>query len=287
MKFGFIGLGNIGILIARDLAVSGNELVVHDVSPEGPDAMRKLGAAVAASPAEVARASTIVGVCVRDDKDVYDVFNGPRGLLSAARPELLVAIHSTVRVDTIRDIAAVAAAKGVHVVDAPVSRGVASPSSKGIVFMVGGESADMERVRPFLEFCALKIINAGPLGSGMTLKICNNLLTYLTMVSANDAISLAEAAGLDVKCLAEVTANNGVAGAMLTSVLLRRTGMPMPAHVVLPSPESLINLGEKDLECALEVGRALGIKLPAVTMARHEIRNAYLNLTMRPGGKSR
>ena len=275
MKLGFIGLGNIGKPIALDLIVPGNEVAVHDVAPGAAEDLRKLGATVAGSAAEVARAADIVGVCVRDDSDLHDVLDGPEGLLSAARPGLLVAIHSTVRVATVRELAAKAATRKVRLVDAPVSRGAGGPAKKAVVFMVGGDPADVERVRPYLELAALKIVNAGPLGAGMALKLCNNLLSYLTLICATDAINLAEAAGLDVKMLAEVTSNNGVAGPNLTAILKRRIGEPTGLNNRIPPLENLIALGEKDLDCALEVARDLGVTLPAVAMARSTIRRSF------------
>jgi len=271
MRTGFIGLGNIGILIARDLAASGNELTVYDVMPAGPDEVRQKGAKVAASPAEVARNADIIGICVRDTKEIRDVMEGSNGILSAARPGLLVAIHSTISVEDIRDIAAKAKAKGVDVVDAPVSRGVTSPASKGIVFMVGGTPENVARVEPFVALAALKIVKTGALGTGMALKICNNLLTYSTMVMANDAARLALSSGLDVKLLADVTSNNGVAGPTLTHLFMQRAGASN-TNIVPPSVDSLIGLGEKDLDCALEVGKGFGLDLPAVKSSRAAFR---------------
>jgi 3-hydroxyisobutyrate dehydrogenase len=274
MKIGFIGLGNIGRAIARDLAVPGVRLLVHDVLPDGPAELEKLGATVAASPAAVARGADVVGVCVRDDHDVREVFEGPEGILSGAKPGLLVAIHSTLRIETVRHVAAAAAMCGVRVVDAPVSRGPGGPARRAVVFMVGGDSGDIERVRPYLELAALKIVIAGALGAGMALKLCNNALSYLTVICATDAINLARAAGLDVGMLADVTANNGVGSPTLTAILKRRVGDSLQ-FAPIPALDSLIGLGEKDLDCALEVGRDLNIDLPAVTLARATIRRAF------------
>jgi 3-hydroxyisobutyrate dehydrogenase len=274
MNFGFVGLGNIGKPIARDLIVAGNDVVVYDLRPEPVTDLSSLGARAGASPAEVAQRADIIGVCVRDDSDVHEVFDGRNGILAAARPGLLVAIHSTVRIDTVRRIAERAAEKGVRIVDAPVSRSATGPATKAVVFMVGGEPDDVAQVRPFLEPAALKIVVAGRLGAGMALKICNNLLSYLILVCATDAIGLAEAAGLEVQLLADVTSSNGVAGPNLTAILMRRTGRSAQMNAFIPALDSLIGLGEKDLDCALEVGRDLGVQLPAVAMARHNIRRA-------------
>jgi 3-hydroxyisobutyrate dehydrogenase-like beta-hydroxyacid dehydrogenase len=278
VKLGFIGLGNIGLQIASDLVASQHQVVVHDIVPAGPAELKQRGATVASCPAEVARDADIIGICVRNDADVHEVFEAPTGILSAARPGLLAAIHSTVRIATVHDVADKAKIKGVRVVDAPVSRGVNSPASKGIVFMIGGASSDLEKMQPYLELVALKVVKAGALGAGMALKICNNLLTYLTMVSANDAIRLAEAAGLNVKLLAEVTSSNGVAGPTLSHILTRRSGEPIRSQIVTPPVEAIVGLGEKDLDCALEVSRDLGLELPAVALARAVFRQTVVAL---------
>src|SRR5581483_9083967 len=169
---------------------SGHELTVYDVMPDGPAEVQKLGAKIASSPADVARNADIIGVCVRNDKDVHDVLEGADGILSVARPGMLVLIHSTIRISTLREVVATAAKKGVHAIDAPVSRGSVNPGPKGIVFMLGGPPEDVARAEAFAEHAASKIIKTGALGTAMALKICNNLLTYLTMVSAQDAINL-------------------------------------------------------------------------------------------------
>ena len=277
MKIGFIGTGNIGILIARDLAESGNPLTVYDVMPEGPEELNAKGANIAASPAEVAQNAEIIGICVRTDQDVHDVMEGTNGILSVAKPGILVLIHSTVRIDTVHAIAAKAKEKGVHVMDAPVSRGVGSPQKKGIVFMLGGAPEDVARAEEFVKPAAKTIVKTGQLGTGMAIKICNNLLTYTTMVMANDAAHIAEAAGLDVNMLAEVTANNGVAGGTLTWLFKQRAGEPLPSNIVPPPRDSVIGLGEKDLDCALEAGRHFGLQLPAVEMSRKVIRQTVLD----------
>lgn len=278
MQLGFIGLGNIGRGIARDLIVPGNEVFVYDVVPEGPAALKELGANIASSSADVARKTDVIGVCVRDDEDVHDVFEGPEGILSAPRAGLVVAIHSTIRIKTVREIAAVAEKKGVRVVDAAVSKGYNSPPRKSVVVMVGGAPEDVEKALPFFELCAHTIVKTGPLGSGMALKICNNVLSYLLFISANEAVQLAEAAGLDLKQLVAVTSNNGIAGPSLTHMFLERAGAK-PVNHATPMPlDAMSGLGEKDLDCALEVGREFGLVLPTVSLARNTIRPALYQL---------
>jgi 3-hydroxyisobutyrate dehydrogenase len=278
VKVGFIGLGNIGRGIARDLIVPENEVFVYDVMAEGPAALKELGARVASSSAEVAQRADVVGVCVRNDADLHNVFEGADGILSTSRAGLLVAIHSTVRIETVRELATVAAKRGVHVVDAPVTKGYNSPPRKSVVVMVGGSPEDVERVRPYLELCALKIVPTGLLGSGMAMKICNNVLSYLLFISASEAVQMAEAVGLDLNDLATVTSNNGVAGPNLTHMFLARAGANPTNNTISPPLDAMSALGEKDLDCALDVGREFTLALPAVSMARNSIRSALHRL---------
>jgi 3-hydroxyisobutyrate dehydrogenase len=276
MKAGFIGLGNIGRDIARDLAVPGTALTVYDVVPAATAEFRNRGAHVAGSPAEVAQASDLVGICVQDDNQVLDVMNGANGILSVSRPGLRVLIHSTIRVRTVRDLAERAAQQGVRILDVPVTRAPKAPPSKGIVFIVGGSPEDVEAVRPYVSLCALKSVETGPLGTAMTLKICNNMLTYLQLCGAEDVMNLAEAAGLDLRHLVAVTSTNGVGSPSLLAAFERR-GKPASQSLSFEVPplERLGGISEKDLDCALDTGRDLGVQLPTAVMSRQNIRNAF------------
>jgi 3-hydroxyisobutyrate dehydrogenase-like beta-hydroxyacid dehydrogenase len=276
MRVGFIGLGNIGRDIAWDLAVPGNELTIYDVVPAAAVEFGKSGARVAGSPAEVAEASDLVGICVQDDQQVLDVMNGTKGILAVARPGLLVLIHSTIRVKTVRSLAERAAKQGVRVLDVPVTRPPKAPPSKGIVFIVGGSPEDVRAVRPYVSLCALKSVETGPLGTAMTLKICNNMLTYLQLCGAEDVMQLAEAAGLDLQHLVAVTSTNGVGSPSLLAAFERR-GKPASQSLSFEVPplERLGGISEKDLDCALDTGRDLGVKLPSAEMSRQNIRKAF------------
>ena len=282
MQLGFIGLGNMGLSIAQHWAVPEHALSVYDLVPAGPAEMKERGARIARSPAEVARNADLIGVCVRDDEDVREVMEGPHGILSAAQPGLLVAIHSTVRVATVREVADRASERGVRVVDAAVTRSFAEPGARSLIFMLGGEPADVERAEPILALSALEVVKTGALGTGMALKLCNNLLTYLTVVCGKDAINLAEAAGLDVGLLADVTASNGVAGTTLTYVLSNRAGRAGPAIDEVPSPTMTADIAEKDLDNVLDAGAELNVALPAVELARREFRKALLHIHREP-----
>jgi 3-hydroxyisobutyrate dehydrogenase len=278
MRLGFIGLGNMGASIARDLMTPDNTLTVYDLRKDITAEFAQLGAGVAASPSELAGSVDIVGICVRTDEDVRAVLSGPDGLLSQPRPGLIVAIHSTIHLSTLDEIYELAQATGVRVVEAPVSRGTNAPKKKAIVFMLGGAPEDVEKVLPYVQPAALNVIRTGARGTAMALKICNNLVTYLMVVTLRDGFRLAEAAGIDLRALAELMASNGVAGPNMLFSLNRRAGAETRVHHVVDSAETNAALGEKDLSCALDAALHLGVKLPAVEMARREIREAMFDM---------
>ncbi|MDB5583536.1 MAG: hypothetical protein JWR80_8712 [Bradyrhizobium sp.] len=277
MKAGFIGLGHIGRGMARELVKAGHDTIVYDLMPEGPAELAALGARIAASPAGVAEASDIIGVSVRTDQDVLDVLSGENGLLQSARPGTVIAIHSTVRPSTIHSAAEMAAAKGVRVVDAPVSRGSHQPEGKTIIYMLGGDEADIEAVKGFVEPSAMQVIVAGGLGAAMALKICNNLVTYLEFLAATEADRLARRTGLDPSLLLAVLTANGNATPTMQAMMKNRvTAAVDMTGARRTALEGFAAIGEKDLDCALEVAAEVGLDLPGAAVARQRIRDVYL-----------
>ena len=276
MKAGYIGLGHIGRGMARDLVTAGHDTIVYDVMPEGPAELAALGATIGASPAAVAGASETMGVCVRSDQDVIDVFTGPDGILAGAAPGLLVAIHSTVRPSTIHAMADAAQAKRVRVVDAPVSRGIPEPDGRHIVYMLGGAEADIAALRPFLAPSAKEIVVAGGLGAAMALKICNNLVTYTEFMAMVEADKLARASGLDPALLIQVmTANGNATPSMQAMIKGRAAAVADPASMATKALAGFVAIAEKDLDCALEVAAEAGLDLPGTTIARSQVAGIF------------
>lgn len=278
MRAGFIGLGHIGRGMAHGLLAAGFPTTVYDVMPEGPAELAAVGARSASSPAEVAQASDAIGICVRTDDEVLDVIAGDQGLLAGASPGLLIAIHSTVRPSTIKEAARLAAEKGARVVDAPVSRGAPNADGRSIVYMLAGAEADIADARELVKGSAKDIIVAGPLGAAMALKICNNLVTYLEFLAAAEADRLARLTGLAPELLLQVMTANGNATPSMQALISGRLSLPgPPPPEMVKTFEGISAVAEKDLDCALEVGRELGVDLPGATLARQAIRHVYLN----------
>ena len=148
---GFIGLGDIGGPMCRNLVDWPGGLTVCDVREESTARFAAKGASVAANPAEVATAATCIMIMVNTEAQVRDVLAGPEGILSAARPGTVVAIHSTIGPDAAVELAALAAGSGVDLVDAPVSGGAGGARSGQLAVMVGGTEEAAERCRPGFE----------------------------------------------------------------------------------------------------------------------------------------
>ena len=190
---GFIGLGNIGQPMAQHLNASNFPLMVFDHFPEAMASLVEAGAKAASNAAEIAQYCNYIGLCVRDDNDVNDLLYGDQGILEYSTAGTLIAIHSTVTQASLLRWASDAAAKDIHLIDAPMTGGANGAEAGTLCYMVGGESAQIEQCRPYLNTSAAKIIHAGNLGAGIALKLCNNLITYSQFTAMSEATRLAEA----------------------------------------------------------------------------------------------
>lgn len=252
LQVGFIGLGNIGAPMARRLASAFAGTLVHDAVTAAMTAFEG-EAASTKSPAEMGEKAEFVGVCVRDDADVLSVVDGDEGLLRTMKGGV-IAIHSTVRPSTVRQLAEAGAKQGVAVIDAAVSGGADGAAKGALTAMVGGDTADVERARPMMASYCSDIIHAGAIGTGMALKLCNNLVTYIELSAALEAYRLADALELDHEQLTAVMTNNGnLTPSMRQFIGFRRTGAEqIGAEAFRRTQEALTILGEKDLSLALE-----------------------------------
>jgi 3-hydroxyisobutyrate dehydrogenase len=277
LRVGFIGLGNQGKPIAAHLAPAGFETTVYDVV-EAP--MRELaegGARPAASPREVGAAAEVVGICVPEDEHVRAVVAGPEGLLEGAAPGTVIAIHSTILPDTARELAERAAPKGVDVLDACVTGGAARATQKQLTYLVGGDADALEKARPMLEATAVKIIHAGPLGSGAKLKLCINLITYVQWAAAYESFHLARESGLSTDVLEEAGRSNG----QLTDLMIQYLATwKMPDETRKSDPMQKLLSGhtrtaEKDLAWALKLARDAGLSLPVTGLVSQLMGRLY------------
>ena len=275
MNVGFIGLGNIGKPIARRLLQLGGDVTLYDLNPAPLKELQGLGAKVAEDPAQLARDSEVIGLCVRDDGDVEALLHGRAGLLENARRGSIIAVHSTVTQKALLAWASAAASRGLHLIDAPITGGAAGAEAGTLAYMVGGDAAVLERCRPVFETSGSKIIHAGAIGSGIALKLCNNLMTYAAFAAIHEANALALASGLDPALLVEVGRANGVVTQQMEAFLGGRQKLAAAGRLQTHF-KPFASLGRKDLEAALASAHGLGLELPLTGYLAALIENVFL-----------
>jgi 3-hydroxyisobutyrate dehydrogenase-like beta-hydroxyacid dehydrogenase len=249
MKLGYIGIGLMGRPMALRLLAAGHELTVWNRSRDKLAAVHDKGAKAAESPAAVARNSEIVMMCVTDQHAAEEVLFGPNGVVQGARANSLVVDFSSIAPASARDFARRLEQKGVGLIDAPVSGGVAGAEKGTLAIMAGGRAEHIERVRPVVMHLAQRFTRMGDSGAGQATKLCNQVIVGSLIVVIAEAVRLAEAAGVDARKLPEA-----LKGGFADSLPLQIFGARMAARTFEPSlGSSAIML--KDLENAAAVAR--------------------------------
>ena len=198
-RIGFIGLGVMGKPMARNLLARGFSLVVHSRSRGPVDELVAAGAEAVASPADVARRSTVIITMVPDSPDVELVLEGSSGVFSALQTGSLIIDNSTIAPAVARRLAARAGDVGSSMIDAPVSGGEVGAINATLSIMIGGDDAAVARARPVLEAMGNpeRIVHIGPSGSGQLCKVCNQMVIGGTLAAVSEAFALARKANVD------------------------------------------------------------------------------------------
>lgn len=266
-RIGFIGLGRMGLPMARNLAKAGHAVKAYDVSTAYHASATEVGITPcnriddAISDAEVAISMVPTG------KQVHEVWLGEEGGLTRLPPGALVIDASTINISEARALHEAGRARGFAVLDAPVSGGVMGAEAGTLTFMVGGEAADLERARPVLANMGKNIFHTGEAGSGQVAKICNNMMAAVGMIVTSEAFTLAKRFGMKPETLREVVSvSTGSCFAMTNYV-------PVPGLVPnVPSSREYRNgfasaLMLKDLRLAEQAGVEAGQPLPLGALA--------------------
>lgn len=203
-RLGFIGLGIMGLPMARNLLRAGYALTVLNRSQIPGDAIIKEGATPAFSARDVAEQSDIVITMVPDSLDVEALVHGPNGVLEGAHEDLLLIDMSTISPLIAARLATHAQQHGVPMLDAPVSGGDVGAISGMLSIMVGGEVADFERARPIFEVLGKTITYCGPSGAGQMVKACNQIVVALIIEAVSEALVLGSKAGVLPEILLQV-----------------------------------------------------------------------------------
>lgn len=259
-RVGFLGLGTMGAAMAANLARAGFTVTAWNRSPGRAPELDDLGVARADTPADVARATDVVVICVSDTADVEAVVFDPGGLAEGVRPGQLVIDCSTISPSATREFATRLAGSGVALIDAPVSGGSEGAQKATLTIFCGGDAADIERARPILEAMGRTITHVGPSGSGQAVKAVNQVILAGTYMGVAEGIVLAMKAGLDVEQV--VGALGG--GAAQSWVLANRSGRMIANDYPLGFK---VALHRKDLGIALDLAREMGADLPISALA--------------------
>jgi 3-hydroxyisobutyrate dehydrogenase len=260
-KVGFIGTGIMGEPMARNLLKAGYSLTVHNRTKARAEELLTEGAAWAASSAGVARNSDVVITCVTDTPDVKQVLLGEDGVIEAPKPGLICIDMSTISPAATKQMGQVLQAKGVTLVDAPVSGGEIGAIEGKLSIMMGGPQKAVEKVRPIMEVMGRTVTYCGPLGSGQITKLANQIMCIHTMMSIAEGFAFADKAGLDLETTLKVT-SAGAAG----SHSLKAFGPKIIAGDLKPA--FMVDLQQKDLRLVLEYAEQLKQPLPGVALAK-------------------
>ena len=260
-KIGFIGLGNMGGGMARNILKAGHELKVFDLNDEVVAEICAEGAMAASSSLDAVRGVDAVITMLPAGKHVKSVYLGEKGLIAAADAGTLMMDCSTIDVDSAREVVAAATAAGMNMVDpAPprVSGGVAAAAMGSLTFMVGGTEAAFAAAEPYLNNMGANIIHAGKAGSGQAAKICNNMMLGIQMISVAEAFVLAEKLGLEADKLFAISSKASGQCWSLTSYC------PVPGPVATSPANNDYKAGFaaammlKDLRLAQEAAQSAG-----------------------------
>jgi 2-hydroxy-3-oxopropionate reductase len=260
-NIGFIGLGVMGKPMAKHLLAAGHRVVVHNRSRGAVDELVAAGATAASSPAEVARASTVVITMLPDTPDVERVLTGTDGVLSGLQKGSIVVDMSSISPVATERLAMLVAEKGGSMLDAPVSGGEIGAINAQLSIMVGGDEAAFTRVKPILGAMgnAEKIIHIGRSGAGQICKICNQVAIGGALAGVSEAFALAKKAGVDA-----ARVRQALLGGFAASRVLDVHGERMLIDNYKPGFRA--RLYQKDLRIANEAAAANGVAMPATAI---------------------
>jgi 2-hydroxy-3-oxopropionate reductase len=258
---GFIGLGIMGKPMALNLIKAGHSLVVHSRSRKPVDELVAAGAQAASSPAEVAKAASIVITMVPDTPDVELVLTGPNGVLDQLKPGTIVIDMSTISPEVTKRLAATVAAKGGSMLDAPVSGGEIGAKNATLTIMVGGDEATFERARPILARMgkAESVTYIGASGAGQVAKLCNQICIGGALAGVAEAFALAKSLDID-----RSRVRQALLGGFAASKVLEVHGNRMLTGDYKPG--FFVRLYQKDLRLVNETAMANNVAIPATAI---------------------
>lgn len=255
-KVGFVGLGIMGAAMAKNLLGAGHDLVVHNRTRAKAEALAEHGAQVADSPGEVAQKCGVVITMLPGPPDVWQVVAGEGGLLDSAQEGSVIVDMSTSSPALARELHRAAKERGVGTLDAPVSGGDVGAAEGTLSIMVGGDEEDFGRALPLFEVMGGTVIHVGGVGTGQTVKACNQIVVALVIEAVSEALVLASRGGANPERVVEA-----LSGGLAASKVLEVKGGKLLSGDF--SPGGKAEYHRKDLGIALAAARDHGAVLPA------------------------
>ena len=253
MKVGFIGIGNMGGPMCRNIIRNTNhEVVVFDLDPAAVQRCTDLGASSGTSVADVAKSCDVVITSLPIPRVVEEVALGPNGITENAKPGTVYIDLSTNAPATARRLAEGARAKGIGMLEAPVSGGVARATDGTIVIMVGGDAATFEQQLPLLKSFSGEVIHVGDVGFGSVAKLINNMLAFCNSAAAAEALMMGKRAGIDMQKLDAVIRNASGDSTGYRNMATKALAGNFAATFAL-------DLAHKDLRLAMELADEVGV----------------------------
>ncbi|MFA9563607.1 MAG: NAD(P)-dependent oxidoreductase [Acidimicrobiales bacterium] len=271
MRYGYIGLGDMGSAMAGHLLSTGAAVTVFDLDAAAVERAVAQGGTAADSAGDVAASSDLVSICVPAAVHIEAVMTGPGGIAEGAHDGLTLLIHSTVHPDTMTWARDTAAPWGVSVFDACVAGGGAAADEGELAVFAGGTDEMPAAARDLLDVYGSKVIAAGPVGSGAALKIGVNVMTYAQQAAAAASFELVEGAGADTDALVEAWRHTGQLGALTERFLPMLSFAPSDIQGDLRTYlQSTVSIAQKDLELALAMCRPDPRNVAPVVSAVHD-----------------
>jgi len=269
VNLGFIGVGSIGSPMAGQLLRAGHALVVYDLRRENAAALLAAGATWADSPAAVAGASEVVATCLPGPKEMEQVTLGPKGILERIPQGALYIDHTTNSPLLVRHVYGLLQARGVEMLDAPVSGGTEGAQTRDLLVMVGGEPSTFDRARPILDALAERVLHVGPIGCGSVCKILHNCASFTLDLTMAECWTVGVKAGVAPETIVDVF-NKAALGNMM-SLKVR-----LPATYLRGNfdPRFALRLARKDLGLALELARAYDTPMRLGALCEQEMLEA-------------
>jgi 3-hydroxyisobutyrate dehydrogenase len=260
-RIGFIGVGNMGGPMARNLIKAGHSLKVYDLNEEAVNFVVQSGAKRATSVKEAASGVEFVVSMLPVGDNVRAVFLSD-GVLAAADPKTVLIDSSTIDIDTARAVHAAAAERGYAMLDAPVSGGVAGAEAATLTFMCGGDRQTFQRALPILQAMGKNIVHCGEPGFGQVTKICNNMVAGIITLATAEAFVMGEKLGVDRKTLYDVLSTSSASSFILSKMCPMPGAVPTSASSNGFKPGFAAKLMLKDLRLSQSAAQTAGTATP-------------------------